>query len=1214
MPVLRINQHPGGAPNRYRIDVSATDIPGFQASSFSNDIAFELTPQDNERIRWYLEDYLQFDEAPAPQFAKNAEALMATCGEGLFCSIFEGSHQGMQLWTLVESHLPTTRIEIATDIAEATVIPWELIRNPHTKTFLALSAESFVRTQRDAQIAPVPMAEPQKVRVLLVICRPRGGDDVPFRSVAGRLATRLTEEARDAFNLDVLRPPTYEQLAATLRLAKERGRPYHIVHFDGHGVYAEAENLARVGMVLSRLKLNIEGTGRRGFLAFEDPASEGNSKFVDGFRLGALLRDAGVPVLVLNACKSAFAEPSAKPKEAKAEAAREEVEAYGSLAQAVVETGVAGVVAMRYSVYVATAAQFVAELYGALARGRRLGEAVASARKHLADKPERRIAYEARPLQDWSVPVVWERAPLRLWPEKPDAASIRISLDESAGAKPGALDQVLPARPDVGFYGRDETLYALDRAFDTHCIVLLHAFAGSGKTATAAEFARWYALTGGVDGPVLFTSFERQLSLDRVLDKIGAVFGKALEAAGIQWQAITDPAQRRHISLQVLQQVPVLWIWDNVEPITGFPAGTTSDWSVEEQHELRAFLSAARETKAKFLLTSRRDENAWLGALPGRVQVPPMPMLERLQFADAILGRRGKRLAQLPDLAPLLTFTLGNPLTILVTLGEALRAGIDTKSRLDAFVAALRRGEVAFEDEQTEGRSKSLGASLSYGFSTAFSQEERKILGLLHLFQGFINVWTLLSMGYPDHKWCLEAVRGLTKDRGIALLDRAAEIGLLNSRGDGLYDIHPALPGYFRTLFEQYFAEDTGDADRARHAFISATAEFGNHYHTEYNKGNLITLGALWKEEDNLLAAWRLARTRGEWENVILAMQGLQTFYEATNRRAAWHRLVEDVTRDFVDQASDGPLPGRERQWRLVTEYRANLLREERNWSSAERLHRMCVDWSRRSAQSALAIAPSKRDAVQRNEIRSVASALIELGRIQLEQRSPTCADSFHEAFDIADTVGDRTQQAVCAFNLGNAYLAIASLRDLDQAERWLRTSHDLYLPEDTFRRSLCLSHLGNIAYGRFRDGARANCPIEELARHLLEAMQLLEQALEIMPPFDRAALAVTHSQLGIVYRSAGEIDSALRHYQECVRYRDEIGDTHGAGEARRDIAMALLGADQPADARAYAEAALANLMPFGDRAADQIEEIERLIVKIDQAIAKQAGASLGSG
>ena len=43
--------------------------------------------------------------------------------------------------------------------------------------------------------------------------------------------------------------------------------------------------------------------------------------------------------------------------------------------------------------------------------------------------------------------------------------------------------------------------------------------------------------------------------------------------------------------LDVLRRGPVLWIWDNVEPITGFPAGTQSDWSAAEQQELRDFIS-----------------------------------------------------------------------------------------------------------------------------------------------------------------------------------------------------------------------------------------------------------------------------------------------------------------------------------------------------------------------------------------------------------------------------------------------------------------------------------------------------------------------------------------------------------------------------------------------------------------------------------------------
>ena len=120
------------------------------------------------------------------------------------------------------------------------------------------------------------------------------------------------------------------------------------------------------------------------------------------------------------------------------------------------------------------------------------------------------------------MPIVWERTPLRLWAAKSDETPLKIKLE--AAAKAGSLDPELPARPDVGFFGRDETLYALDRAFDKHDIVLLHAYAGGGKTATAAEFARWYALTGGLKGPVLFSSFDRHLPLARVLDKIGEMF------------------------------------------------------------------------------------------------------------------------------------------------------------------------------------------------------------------------------------------------------------------------------------------------------------------------------------------------------------------------------------------------------------------------------------------------------------------------------------------------------------------------------------------------------------------------------------------------------------------------------------------------------------------------------------------------------------------
>src|SRR5262249_56522900 len=67
------------------------------------------------------------------------------------------------------------------------------------------------------------------------------------------------------------------------------------------------------------------------------------------------------------------------------------IRAYGSLAAEVADTGVPGVVAMRYNVYVVSAAQFMADLYAHLLAGRSLGQAAGAARKALADNPVRQI-------------------------------------------------------------------------------------------------------------------------------------------------------------------------------------------------------------------------------------------------------------------------------------------------------------------------------------------------------------------------------------------------------------------------------------------------------------------------------------------------------------------------------------------------------------------------------------------------------------------------------------------------------------------------------------------------------------------------------------------------------------------------------------------------------------------------------------------------------
>jgi hypothetical protein len=272
--------------------------------------------------------------------------------------------------------------------------------------------------------------------------------------VARRLISGLSVASREPFDLEVLRPPTFEQLAKRLREANAKGEPFHVVHFDGHGL--------------------------SGKVFFENPGLEGNAQAVNAATFGKLLHETRVPLLILNACRSAANEPPEQPE--KAGDLHQQIRDFGSFAHAVMDYGVSGVVAWRYSVFVDTAAQYMASLYGALASGSPLGESATLARKQLSGG--------TRLIQDWAVPVVFEAAPIQLFPKAEERFEIKLEACAAA-------DSGLPEAPDLGFIGCDETILRLDRTFDDQSVVLLHAYAGSGKTSTAAEFARWYGETGG---------------------------------------------------------------------------------------------------------------------------------------------------------------------------------------------------------------------------------------------------------------------------------------------------------------------------------------------------------------------------------------------------------------------------------------------------------------------------------------------------------------------------------------------------------------------------------------------------------------------------------------------------------------------------------------------------------------------------------------------
>src|ERR1022692_3453235 len=181
MPLLRLRQTTEG-DHRYKVllELEGGGVRREDTRSFT----FELTPRDQEDLRWYLEDYLQYPLDPAPKIAKRIEERMDQIGNDLFHKVLDGS----PVWGAVQDHRSDARVEVVTGVKEATAIPWELLRDPESCVPLALQVRAFVRAMHNAAQRPkLPETADGPVRVLLVICRPGGGDDVPFRSVARRL-------------------------------------------------------------------------------------------------------------------------------------------------------------------------------------------------------------------------------------------------------------------------------------------------------------------------------------------------------------------------------------------------------------------------------------------------------------------------------------------------------------------------------------------------------------------------------------------------------------------------------------------------------------------------------------------------------------------------------------------------------------------------------------------------------------------------------------------------------------------------------------------------------------------------------------------------------------------------------------------------------------------------------------------------------------------
>lgn len=718
-------------------------------------------------LRWYLEEYLRFPYGLEPENAKKIEQQLQAWGQQLFDLVFRRSDKAREFFQeATRAGLDKCEISIVSDNPAVLNLPWELLFTPDYQFLAPLLAGMYRSLSEYAVRADMGEMSDEQLNILLVIARPYGAKDINFQTIARPMLEAL-KPIQKQVNLTVLRPPSLKQFEAELNARKGF---YHIVHFDGHGDF-QAD---------SKTVQTQYGKSGEGVLVFED--AHGNPEIVTAREIAQYLTDCRVPIFILNACKSGQAGE----------------EAFSSVAGQLVKLGAKGVVAMAYSVYATGAKHFMGRLYGELVRGQDIASAVAAGRKSMSIDKQRPSPKGLLPLQDWLVPVLYQQEPCRPFRPKTATPSFEDLIAETENPQSKILID-LPEVSTYGFIGRDYDILCLERAFRQNHVVLLQGMGGVGKTELAGGFARWLGDTQGRTGGVFFTSFERGAGLSQVVNQIGrAKWGEKFASATAEKQ--------QDVVRQYLQTNPCLLIWDNFEPVNGFPQGNQPLVPAAERESLKQFLKQLRGGQSWVLITSRREEN-WLDCgyalrgLKGLVQ----PDAEEL--AARILLEAGVDRAKLPgEYLELLELLGGHPLSLRVVLRH-----LKTQTPVQ-LIEALRRGLDTFQGAQEEGREKSLVVSLDYSFAN-LSERARQHLPFLGLFSERVDAhWLDNFSANPDSDWgqAYRAVfeENLQESDWIGLLNEATAAGILEDLGESIYKVHPALPWYLRQQLDKMGSQE----------------------------------------------------------------------------------------------------------------------------------------------------------------------------------------------------------------------------------------------------------------------------------------------------------------------------------------------------------------------------------------------------------------------
>jgi hypothetical protein len=593
-----------------------------------------LGPIEAADLAWYLEKYATWPSGVSviQDRARRVEQNLVTWGRLLHDAAMPVAHVAnvKEAWARISPHAgrrfsvevdtsleagaPEEEVKTAKEVTSLLLgLPWELLHDGKSYLFQGATPTRVRRRRPFIESRDVPVVAPP-IRILLVTARP---EDDACGYIDHRVSALPLVQAMEALpglvNIRVLSPATLPALREELDRAHKAREPYHVVHFDGHGVYDR--NVGLGGLCFEHPEDSDKLERRRHVTVFTN-------------ELGPLLRDHRIPLVFLEACQSAQADKASE-----------------SVASELLKVGVASVVTMSHTVLVETARRFVEQFYRALADGKRVGDAMLAGQRALKDDTSRGRIFGAaeQQLEDWFVPVLFqEKDDPQLFTQTPAPQTV----EDAAAARARRLGAV-PPPPDSEFIGRSRELLALQRLLRDERWAVVRGQGGEGKTALAAEFARWMVRSQQIRRAA-FVSVEglEKNIVESVLDKLGAQLVKSGFSTQIDYHG--DVGNAEEAVARVLREQTTLVVIDNMESILlpPFVADATPEALTEEAHEeLQAVLALCdrllKAGETRMVFTSREALPAPFDASRHRLELHQLEKDDAVKLVARALSAEG---------------------------------------------------------------------------------------------------------------------------------------------------------------------------------------------------------------------------------------------------------------------------------------------------------------------------------------------------------------------------------------------------------------------------------------------------------------------------------------------------------------------------------------------------------------------------------------------